>query len=136
MPHKLPTRVLSQPSSGNRRVPCAELCEIEDDQGGRQAGRIWNVSAAGVYLVAQPASELTESLTLSFRLPGDAGPIKVCGRIAWWNRPSPVPGLGEQAPHLPPGCGVQYLDLAPRDRHRIEDWVKQALPGPSDPDEG
>lgn len=116
-------------------MACAEACAIENDRGGHQVGRIWNVSVAGVYVVTQPYAELSEPVTLSFCLPGDAAPIRVRARIAWFNPPSPVRGLGGLAPHLPPGCGLQYLDLSPRDRRRIEDRVRQASADASGPDD-
>ncbi|HET7294343.1 MAG TPA: PilZ domain-containing protein [Vicinamibacteria bacterium] len=135
MPSRPRRRVLSQPSSGNRRVPCSAACDVEDGQGERQTGRIWNVSVAGVYLVIQPFAEVPGPLTLSFRLPSEAAPITVRGRVAWWNPPSTVRGVGTLAPQLPPGCGVEYLDLPLLYRRRIEAQVAQVSSNDTDPGE-
>lgn len=127
MPAKQRRRVLSQPSSGNKRVVCAELCEVEDARGRHHTCRIWNVSVGGVYVAIQPFAKIDEPLTLSFCLPGETQPIRVEGRVAWWNPPSAVRGVGQLAAHLPPGCGVQYLDPSPTARRHIERRVLQIL---------
>jgi hypothetical protein len=61
---------------------------------------------------------------LSFALPGTSDQICTRVRTIWQNIPSRVKGMGQSAPTLPPGCGVQFLSLEPGDQHRIEQRVQ------------
>jgi hypothetical protein len=103
-----------------RRIACSEPCDIGLESDGRH-GVIWNVSALGVYLVLDlPIPNSGEVLRLSFALPDDPMRVVCHARVAWRNPPSIFKGCGSSAQGLPPGCGLEFVDLAPGDRTRIE----------------
>ena len=117
------------PRSGFTRIACNDACEIEG-AGAHWTGVVWNISVLGVYVVMRPGLAGGETVTLSFRLPGDPQPIETTSRVAWVNPPSRMTGMGEKAISLPPGVGFEFVDLAPGDRQRIAARIEAASHGP------
>jgi hypothetical protein len=121
------TAPIERPVSGQYRIPCGEPCEVVSFEGYCGRGRAWDVSESGVYLaVPSPLPLLGEKVLLTFALRGDATPITCEARVQWHNRPSPRGG-GVRKPKLPPGCGVEFVSLAPADAKRIGDHVRAAV---------
>lgn len=112
---------MRQPHSGNFRIACVEPCTVTWD-GRSYAASLWNLSVVGVYVVVGELPALATPVSLVFKLPGEGREIRVAGRVAWVNPPA-SPSMGERVLDLPPGCGVEFLDLRPEDRARIEERV-------------
>jgi hypothetical protein len=112
---------MTQTYTGRWRIVCNEPCGIEDGPETTRSGRLWNVSVAGAYVVLpQLTVELGQRVRLFFCLPGELIPIRVTARVAWINPPSrEKEAVGERSPRLPPGCGLEFIDLAQIDRTRI-----------------
>ncbi len=113
-------KLLSQPYSGRWRIMCQEPCDLEDSEESHP-GTLWNVSASGAYVALPEATvEAGRKVRLSFCLPGELTMIQVTARVAWVN---PVHegrhSCGSRATELPPGCGLEFLDLSLMDRTRI-----------------
>jgi CheY-like chemotaxis protein len=113
---------LTQPTSGAKRVPCGEPCDIVG-AGGAWHGLVWNLSSKGVYVVLAVPFKVGDALKLRFSLPGDSATIACEGRVAWVNLPAFGGGTGAAAPHLPAGCGLEFVELTEGDRMRIDALV-------------
>jgi PilZ domain len=115
--------VLTQPYSGRWRIICQEPCDIQDalDEEENHPGTLWNVSVAGAYVaMPKPWAEPGRQVKLSFCLPGELTMIQVTARVAWVNHaPRAKKVAGERSPTLPPGCGLEFINLAQIDRTRI-----------------
>jgi hypothetical protein len=119
--------LLSQPYSGRWRIACQEPCDIlEADE--RHPATLWNVSVAGAYVAMEDLVVAAgQQVRLSFCLPGELIVIQVTARVAWVNPPKrskkkPIRlehVSGVRAAELPPGCGLEFIDLAQMDRTRI-----------------
>ena len=106
------------------RLACGDPCDVFL-AGSHRPGTIWNVSVVGVYIVLpEPLPPVDSRIVLSFSLPGEATPVACEGRIRWLNEPSTFEGRGRTKPSLPPGCGVQFLELDTKDRQRIEARIR------------
>lgn len=78
-----------------------------------------NISTGGIFLeTATPLPQGT-ALQLEFTLPPRTTPIRCQGRVAWVNHPN-----FPSKPGLPPGIGVQMLDLTLDELHAIRDFIK------------
>ena len=123
----LKPRPLEQPASGHHRIACGESCEVVVGEERREA-LIWNISVVGAYLVmSAPLPEPGDLLQLTFSLPGDRTPITCDAEVKWQNAPAIFKGCGRVKLDLPPGCGVAFSDLDPRDLERIETRVRATL---------
>jgi len=78
-----------------------------------------NISTGGIFLeTARPLPQGTP-LQLEFTLPTRGGAIRCQIRVAWVNHPD-----FPSKPGLPPGIGVQMLDLPLDELHAIRDFIK------------
>lgn len=111
---------MNQPHSGHYRLACNEPCEV-DTAAGKRSAVVWNVSVLGVYVVlAAPTPERGQPVAVSFTLPGDPAPIRARARVAWRNLPASKPTIGGKAMSLPPGIGLEFVELPAADRKRIQ----------------
>ena len=85
-----------------------------------------NLSAGGVFIETAEALAVDTPLTLEFSFPDNPQPIHCRGRVAWVNRGEPL-----VCPNLPPGLGVQFLDLNLADLHALRSFIDKALLRPS-----
>jgi hypothetical protein len=118
---------MRQPYSGFKRIACSEPCIVTDADGSR-SGVVWNLSVVGAYIVVLTPPKEGEQIELSFSLPQDPALIKAIARVVWENGPSLWPGCGERAVALPPGCGMEFIDLEAPDRARIGARVRSVYP--------
>ena len=85
-----------------------------------------NISTGGLFLeTAVPLPEETP-LSLEFDLPQPPRLIRTRGRVAWANGPD-----APKKPALPPGMGIQMLDLSLDDLHAIRDYIKERCLDPT-----
>jgi uncharacterized protein (TIGR02266 family) len=84
--------------------------------GAERAGQVANLSRGGLYLAAQPLCAVGTKLALQVQLPGFPDPIAVTGAVRWVNE-------GAQAPELPPGMGVQFVDTPPAALRTVATYV-------------
>jgi hypothetical protein len=117
--------VLMPPSSmpplgrGQQRIACGTACGVFVEQV-RRPGTVWNVSLVGIYVVlADPLPPVDTRVVVTFSLPGERVLIACLGRVRWLNAPSIFKGCGSTKPSLPPGCGVEFVELDAADRQRI-----------------
>ena len=122
---------------GAERIACGERCEFEAaGTDGTREGIIWNVSAAGLYLVLQTDIPAVDTaLRVRLWLPGDPRPIQAEVVVVWCNPPSCFSGCGANAPRFPPGCGLKFVDIPAADVARIQSRVESVHPNRAEPED-
>jgi uncharacterized protein (TIGR02266 family) len=86
------------------------------------AGFSENISEGGVFVQSWLPKKVGEHVTLRIVLPDDEDdPIDTVGEVRWV-RPF------DRASEIPPGFGVAFLDLAARDKKRIDRFLEQRKP--------
>lgn len=79
-----------------------------------------NISSGGVFLETVRILPVDTMLIVKFKLP-HTDPIITCNaRVAWTNEPE---GLSKF--NLPPGMGLQFLDLPPENLRVIRDFLNK-----------
>lgn len=81
-----------------------------------------NVSTGGVFIETGAPLPVATPLSLEFIIPGYADPIRCRGRVAWVNDAG-----NPQNRRLPPGMGLQFLDLNLEDMAVIRSFVLRSL---------
>lgn len=77
-----------------------------------------NVSTGGVFIESSRILPKDTDLTVKFKLPDSDNIIVVKAIVAWVNDPSSL-----KKPSLPPGMGLQFLDLSLEDLHAIRAFL-------------
>jgi uncharacterized protein (TIGR02266 family) len=115
-PHLYRVLRLLGPESGlDVRVAVGAEARYTAD-GGERTGRVANVSRGGLYLAAESLSAPGSTLALQVHLPGFPEPIALTGAVRWVNE-------GAQAPDLPPGMGLQFIDTPPAALKTVATYV-------------
>jgi len=84
-----------------------------------------NISTGGVFLRTKNLLPADTPLLLEFFLPNLASRIQCQGRVAWVNTPK-----NAKKPQLPPGMGIQFLDLSLEYMYAIREFIKQQCLAP------
>jgi uncharacterized protein (TIGR02266 family) len=85
-----------------------------------------NLSTGGVFIESREVLPVETPLTIEFSLPEAQRTIRCRGRVAWINEAErPV------CPSLPPGMGVQFLDLSLDDLHALREFIDRKSLHPS-----
>jgi phosphoserine phosphatase RsbU/P len=79
-----------------------------------------NLSTGGLFLKTDHPLEAGATLKLVFLFPDSQKRISCSARVAWTNHPELL-----QKPDLPPGMGLQFLDLTPGDMDILRDYIKK-----------
>ena len=85
-----------------------------------------NICDGGFFIATASPDTIKEPLSLEFVLPDRPKPVCCQGRVSWINEPG---NLKRQT--LPPGMGIQFLDLDLDDLHAIQEFIKQECLTPS-----
>ncbi len=78
-----------------------------------------NLSTGGLFLETENPLPEEERLTLKFQLSEDEPPISCQGRVTWVNSPD-----SPQKTNLPPGMGIQFLDVDLDALHQIRSFLQ------------
>jgi len=81
-----------------------------------------NINEGGMFVESEQPLELEEIVSLQFRLPGSDETLKVRGRVAHVSR-----GEGGE----PPGMGIEFDGLSPKDRATINQVVRALRNAPA-----
>jgi uncharacterized protein (TIGR02266 family) len=84
-----------------------------------------NVSTGGIFIETDRAFAVDEALTAAFVLPDRVEELRCRARVAWVNQQGHL-----LKPLLPPGIGVQFLDLTGEERAEILAFIKRRLLSP------
>jgi len=82
-----------------------------------------NISGGGIFVWTPQPLPPNHAVRLRFSLPGIAHRFEVSGIVVWSN-----PGSGRS--FLPSGMGIKFVDLDPRCREFIDEFVKTRPPSP------
>jgi uncharacterized protein (TIGR02266 family) len=77
-----------------------------------------NLSTGGVYVETRHVLAPDENITLVFSLPDQERNIRCLARVAWVNDVK-----NPKKPALPPGFGVQFVDMSLDDLHAIREYL-------------
>jgi len=78
-----------------------------------------DLSTGGLYLKTESPLPVDESLTLRFTLPDQKGMVTCKARVAWVN-----PKQNPRKPDLPPGMGIQFVELSLDDMKMIRRFLE------------
>ncbi len=78
-----------------------------------------DLSTGGLYIKTESPLPVDESLTLRFTLPDQKGMVTCKARVAWVN-----PKQNPRKPELPPGMGIQFVELSLDDMKMIRRFLE------------
>ncbi len=78
-----------------------------------------DLSTGGLYVKTDSPLPLDENLTLRFTLPDQKGMVTCKARVAWVN-----PKQNPRKPELPPGMGIQFVELSLEDMKSIRRFLE------------
>jgi uncharacterized protein (TIGR02266 family) len=78
-----------------------------------------NLSTGGIFMETNVVLPVDTPLSLEFSLPGSVQQLQCRGRVAWVNLPGDA-----LSPSLPPGMGIQFVDLKLAELHAIKEFVQ------------
>jgi uncharacterized protein (TIGR02266 family) len=78
-----------------------------------------DLNTGGLFLETEHPFMVDTTLNVEFKLPTNGSTIRCKARGAWVNDP-----VQRKKPNLPPGMGVQFLDISPSDINAIRDYLK------------
>ncbi len=78
-----------------------------------------DLSAGGLYVKTDSPLPVDENLTLRFTLPDQKGMVSCKARVAWVN-----PKENPRKPGLPPGMGIQFVELSLEDMKSIRRFLE------------
>lgn len=79
-----------------------------------------NMSTGGVFLESEKILPENTPLVMEFALPGQGKKIRCQGKVAWKNSPE-----NKQVEELPPGMGVQFVDLNLAEMDAIRQYLQK-----------
>lgn len=80
-----------------------------------------DIAAGGLFIATLTVLEIGSTVTVKFTLP-DRTEISATGEVRW------ARVLDERAPQVLPGMGIQFLDLSPKAKASIENFIAQREP--------
>jgi Tfp pilus assembly protein PilZ len=106
-------------SSGLLRVPFVRRCQLEFDDGRTATAFVVNLNVLGAYVASDDMPSMGEGVICRFSTPDNEIDVRADGVVAWVN-----PHQSHPVHSLPPGFGIRFERLTPRDRGRIESVVR------------
>lgn len=107
------------------RVPARMLVRFGPEGGRILTDYTVNLSTGGIFLETAHQFEVDEPLQVSFVLPERVAELRCRARVAWVNQEE-----RRLKPTLPPGMGIQFLDLSGAERAEVLAYVKRKLLSP------
>jgi len=81
-----------------------------------------NISEGGLFIATEAPMDIGSIVSLRFTLPGSSIEIDVNGEVRWI-KDQAAAGSGSL-----PGMGIRFIDLDPKNRKLIEEFVKKREP--------
>lgn len=85
-----------------------------------------NLSTGGVFIETVDILPVDTALFVVFALPGRDIPISCEARVAWSNEPGTL-----KKTSLPPGMGLQFLNLSLKDMYLIREFLNNGVVTPT-----
>jgi uncharacterized protein (TIGR02266 family) len=114
----------SPPTRAPHRLPVELPVTFTVAGGPPQAGRVANVTRAGLFIATATPLAVGTAVELLLALPGDDGPRHVRARaeVRWVNEGQPP-----RAATLPPGMGLEFVWLEPAGRELLAAFLAARL---------
>ena len=104
------------------RIPFIQRASVS--VGGRREELFMvDLGLRGTFIERMEAIEPGEEIEISFALPGNEIPVRARCRVAWWR----APGDPRNTRALPPGVGVEFVEMSERDRERVRQRLAEHL---------
>jgi hypothetical protein len=117
--------VLTEPLLRKIRIPFVQRASLAlgAGQAGREEVFLVDLGLAGVFAERRDPIGLGELVEISFPLPGNEIPVTARCRVAWRH------GQGEpiRSRSLPPGMGLEFVEISPEDLERVRRHVLDHL---------
>lgn len=101
------------------RIPFVQKASISHRGGSQEAFTI-DLGLAGVFVERSEPLPAGEPVVVSFGIPGYETPLTARCRVAWWHAGKPLASKS-----LPPGIGLQFVELSEADRKRVRELVEE-----------
>jgi Tfp pilus assembly protein PilZ len=103
---------------GFLRVPLVRRCRLLYEDGQEREAFVVNISVHGAYIAEDELPRLGRPVVCMVSLPGNEREIRIHGEVAWLN-----PRQQHPVHSLPPGFGLQFREVSPEDRERLEGFL-------------
>jgi uncharacterized protein (TIGR02266 family) len=80
-----------------------------------------NIEEGGIFVATFDPKPVDAKVVVNFKLPGGR-PVTARGKVHFVREYNPL------TPDVPPGMGVKFTDLLPRDKQAIEEYLAQRAP--------
>ena len=104
------------------RIPFIQRASVSV-AGRREELFMVDLGLRGTFIERMEGLEQGEEIEIWFPLPGNEIPVHARCRVAWW-RP---PGDPRRTRALPPGLGVEFVEMSDRDAERIRQRLAEHL---------
>lgn len=84
-----------------------------------------DINEGGLFIETEKPRPAGTEVTMRFNLPGSGESVQTVGRVMW---------VRSAAPDAPAGMGIEFDDLTPDERQRINSMIRSLRNGPSDSD--
>jgi len=89
------------------------------------SGHCADISAGGLYLRTELPLSVNEHVALIFHLPNRKDPITCNAKVVWTN-----PAICARKPDLPPGAGLEFIDLTTEEATSIVNFIESMNKAP------
>src|SRR5262249_2794724 len=96
--------------TGMLRVPFIRRCAVAFDDGTSATTFTVTINVLGAYVARDQMPRLGQAVTISFPAPGRDAQVVLTGAVTWLN-----PRQQHPVHSLPPGFGVKFDGLSPKD---------------------
>jgi type IV pilus assembly protein PilZ len=86
------------------------------------ANHVSNLSKGGLFVASETPLPVASEMEIALDLPGQGGGIAARGRVIWNATPD------GRAPGATPGMGVEFLEMAPAHRERLDAYLAALQP--------
>lgn len=106
---------------GLERIPLDLPATFVAPEGAIRPGRVMNLSARGLFLGTKDVSPIGSPVAVTLALPFAAGaqPLHVATRVRWVN------GRSAFSPKVPPGMGLEFVDLEPAAEELLRRFIEE-----------
>jgi Tfp pilus assembly protein PilZ len=96
------------------RIPFVRRVTLVSSAGSEEAFMI-DIGLAGAFIERAEPMPVGQTIEIHVPWPGSEIPFRASCRVAWWH-PEGAPLASKS---LPPGAGLQFVDMSPADRDRL-----------------
>ena len=82
---------------------------------------VLDLGLEGVFIERTEELPIGEEAELTLPWPGSEVPLRASCRVAWWH----APGKKLASKTLPPGAGLQFVQLTPADKSRLRVYLEE-----------